>query len=326
MPDPILFSIIVDAQAPVTINAQIAEQIKLLIAMDELQPGDTLPTITQLAKRLGVNHNTIASVYNYLIESGYLIAQRGKGTFVAHTQAVQNIIIHKEFYNLLDQAFSRATIIGLSPSEFGTAAYAQAVMLSQNTTTPLKLVFVEYLDYSADVYEAVRSEIKQDLLLLSLEDLKSAKSTALKKLLDADLVITTMQHLWEVTQITAPEQEVVGVDTQPDLQLLTQISSLPRNALMLLVCQEEARSEVMKQMLQRAGISHIKFQTLGLEEYLQQNRQYLQQVDAVCASRLVKDRVRQYSPEADKVMIFNFSLDKTNMLVLKARITALATI
>ncbi len=322
MPNTILFPLFVDTQAPITINAQIAEQIKLLIATGDLQPGDTLPTVTQLAKHLKVNHNTIAAVYNYLIESGYLVAQRGKGTFVAHTQVVQNIIIHKEFYNLLGQAFNAAVMTGLSPSEFGAAAYAQAAILNQHAAAPLKLVFVEYLQHSTGVYENIQSEIKLPLLFICLEDLKINKSKVLKELLAADLVITTARHQWEVTKLTAPEQEVITVNLKPDLQLLAQISSLPRNALMLLICQEKATSGVMKQMLQQAGISHINFQSLDLE-YLQKNHQILDEVDAVCASRLVENYVRQYSIEPSEVMVFNFSVDETNMSVLKARLAAI---
>jgi DNA-binding transcriptional regulator YhcF (GntR family) len=322
MPAPALLPILIDPQAPITINAQIAEQIKLLIAMEEVQPGEALPTVTQLAKHLGVNHNTIAAVYNDLIEAGYLVAQRGKGTFVASTQAVQKIITHKQFYHLLGQAFSAAAMVGLSPSEFGAAAYAQAVRLSRHQAAPLKLVFVEGLQHKADVYEAIQSEIGRTLLFLQWEDLKAAHPQALRELLAADLVITTMQHLWEVTQVAAPEQEVIGVDVKPDLQLLTQISSLPRHAQMLLISREEADSEVMKRMLEQAGISHIKFQALGLE-CLQQNRQLLEQVDVVCASRLVEDYVRQSSPQLEKVMVFNFSIDQTNLSVLKARLAAI---
>jgi DNA-binding transcriptional regulator YhcF (GntR family) len=322
MTAPVWFPIIVNTSAPITINAQIAEQIKLLIAIGELQPGDALPTVTQLAKYLGVNHNTIATVYNYLIESGYLIAQRGKGTFVANTQVVENLIIYKQFYNLLSQAFSAAQAIELSPSEFAGAAYAQAVILNRHQVAPLKLVFVECLQHSADVYEAIKLEVKQHFSFLSLEDLMASQPKALKELLAADLVITTGQHIWEVTQIAAPEQEIIRVDIKPDLQLITQISSKPRNTVMLLICQSEAGSEEMKQMLQEAGVSHINFQTLGLEN-IKQNRQLLEQADVVCVSRKVEDYVRQYNPQPDKVMVFNFSLDETNMSVLKARISAI---
>ncbi len=322
MPAPIQFPVVVDTSAPITINTQITEQIKLLIATGKLQSGDALPTVTHLAKHLGVNHNTVAVVYNYLIESGYLIAQRGKGTFVADAQAVQNIITHKEFYNLLDQAFSYATIIGLCVSEFAGAAYAQGVMSSQDTVNTLKLVFVDCLHNSAGVYEAVQLEITQDVLLLYLEDLKAGKPEVLKDLLAADLVITTVQHLWDVTEVTESQQEVIGVDIKPDLQLLTQISSLPSDALMLLVCEEETGSEEMKNMLELAGIAHIKFHALGLEN-IKQNPQLLEQASAVCVSKHVEDYVRQYSSQPNKIMVFNFCLFETNLSVLKARIAAI---
>lgn len=320
--EPFVLPIIVDNSAPITINAQIAEQIKLLIATGELHPGDALPTVTQLAKQLGVNHNTIATVYNYLIESNYLVAQRGKGTFVADTLAVKNILNYKQFYNLLGQAFSTAAMMGLSPSEFAGAAYAQAVILSQHTTAPLKLVFVECLQHGVEIYEAIRDKIQQDLEFLSLEELKDQKPKALKELLIADLIVTTTQNLWDVIQIATPEKEVIGINIKPDLQLLTNISSLPRKSLVLLISEEETESEDMKKMLQQSGISHINFQPLGWN-YFNKNRQVLKQADAICVSKKVEESIHQYSHKLDKLIVFSTILDDTNISVLKSRIAAI---
>ena len=322
MPVPDFLPIVVNSSAPITINAQIAEQIKLLIAMGELHPGDALPTVTQLAKQVGVNHNTLAAVYNDLISSDYLIAQRGKGTFVANTQVVRNIITNKQFYNLLGQAFSAAAIIGLSASEFGAAAYAQAVMLNRYSSTSLKLVFVGCSHQSADIYEAIKSEIKIPLSFLRLSDLNPSKPNTLQEILTADLVITTAQHQWEVIQLTAPEQEVISINIKPDIQLLTQISSKPRNTKVLLVSSSETDSEDMKRILVQAGISHISFQTIELKS-LEQNPQILSQFDVICASKVVEDYICQYNPHPDRVMVFNFSIDESNMSVLKARIATI---
>ena len=322
MPVPDFLPIVVNSSAPITINAQIAEQIKLLIAMGELQPGDALPTVTQLAKQVGVNHNTLAAVYNDLISSDYLIAQRGKGTFVANTQVVRNIITNKQFYNLLGQAFSAAAIIGLSASEFGAAAYAQAVMLNRYSSTSLKLVFVGCLHHSADIYEAIKSEIKIPLSFLRLSDLNPSKPNTLQEILAADLVITTAQHQWEVIQLTAPEQEVISINIKPDIQLLTQISSKPRNTKVLVVSSSETDSEDMKRILVQAGISHISFQTIELKG-LEQSPQLLSQFDVICASKVVEDYISQYNPHPERVMVFNFSIDESNMSVLKARIATI---
>lgn len=316
---PVWSKVIVETSAPITINAQVTEQIKLLIAHRKLQPDDALPTVTQLAKHLGVNHNTVAAVYSYLTETGYLVAQRGKGTFVANTQVVQNLINHQELYNKLGEAFYAAKIAGFSPSEFAGAAYAQTIMFSQLNKKPLKLVFIDCLDNKADVYEAIKSEIKQDLLFLSLEDLKATQSKL--ELLDANLIITTEQHILNVTKLVAP-QEVIKIDVKPDAQLLITIALKPRNALILLIGQEVAESEKMKKMLQQASVSHVKYQTLGLED-IKKNPQTLEQADIVCVSKKVKDYLYQYSPQPDKIMIFNFNLDETNMSVLKARLSTI---
>lgn len=323
MTNPNIVSITVNSQAPIQINAQIIEQIKLLIAGGKLKPGDTLPTVIQLAEYLQVNHNTVAAVYNHLIELGYLIAQRGRGTFVANTEVVQKLLSHRYFYNLLGQAYTAGAQFGLDPSEFSGAAYAQAVTLSQHQSEPLALVFIECSQHQADLYlDAIQSEIGSPIVFLNWEDLKSGQPIALKKLLTADFVITTTQHMWEVTQIAAPEQEIMKVEAKPDLQLLIQIASLPRGARVLVTCRRQTGSENLKQILEEAGISHLSIQAVDFE-YIQQNCQLLDHVDAVYTSPLVYYNVRETSPQPEKVVMFNFSVDRASISILKARIAAI---
>jgi GntR family transcriptional regulator len=64
------------------IYVQIAEQIRQLVASGELQKGDQLPTVRQLATDLRVNFNTVARSYRLLDESGLISTQQGRGTFI----------------------------------------------------------------------------------------------------------------------------------------------------------------------------------------------------------------------------------------------------
>lgn len=75
-------------------------------------------------------------------------------------------------------------------------------------------------------------------------------------------------------------------------------------------------------MLEGAGISHLNLQALDWKS-LQQNLQLLEEVDGVCTSQQVEHYVRQSSPQPEKVMVFNFSLDSSNLSVLKARLAAI---
>ncbi len=316
------FPILTEPSVPININAQIVGQLRLLIALGELQPGDALPTVVELAKHLGVNHNTVATVYNELIESGYLVAQRGKGTFVAQNQAVEKIRSYQHIYNLLAQAYNIATQFGLSSSEFAIAAYAMAVLSNQQQATPLKLVFVAEKPQWEDIYSAIRAEISANISFLDISDLKANLPEVLEELKAADLVITTAQYLWLVTKLAAEQQEIFIVDVKPDLELLVKLSSLPRHARLLLVGKDRAESEAIEEMLKRAGIHHLNLQILSPEE-LEQNLRIWEQVDRVIVSRSVLDYVEKLSPQSDKILVLNFSLEPTNISVLKARLAAI---
>ena len=314
--------IVVDPSSPINIKAQIIGQVQLLIALNELRSGDTLPTVVDFAKYLGVNHNTVAAVYNDLIESGYLIAQRGKGTFVTDNEIVKKSRSHQRIYALLAEAYDLATQFGLGASEFGLAAYSIALKSSRAVATPLKVVFVATKQYEKDIYEAIKEEIGIPLLFLPWSESKANHQKSLKELRGADLVITTAQLLWSVTSSSAPDIEVFAIDVKPNLELLIQLSSLPRHHKLLLVAQEKAESEVIKVSLELAGINHLNLQAIDRKN-LQQNPEILEQAELVIVSPTVENYVRQQFNIADQVMVFSFRLDLDNMSLLKARLAAI---
>ncbi len=68
------------AAAPV--YRQIAEQIRAQVEVGGLAAGARLPTIRALARRLGVNRDTVALAYESLAAQGVVEARVGRGTFV----------------------------------------------------------------------------------------------------------------------------------------------------------------------------------------------------------------------------------------------------
>lgn len=64
------------------IYEQIVCQVREQLAIGELNPGDQLPTVRQLASELRVNFNTIARAYRLLDETGLISTQRGRGTYL----------------------------------------------------------------------------------------------------------------------------------------------------------------------------------------------------------------------------------------------------
>jgi GntR family transcriptional regulator len=64
------------------IYAQIVEQVKFAIAARVVRPGDLVPSVRELSKRLVVNPNTVARAYRELQGQGLLEAVRGTGLAV----------------------------------------------------------------------------------------------------------------------------------------------------------------------------------------------------------------------------------------------------
>ena len=72
----------IDFRDHVPIYIQLMNQVKHKIATGQLQPGDQLPTVRQLAADLRVNFNTVARAYRMLDEEEIISTQHGRGTFI----------------------------------------------------------------------------------------------------------------------------------------------------------------------------------------------------------------------------------------------------
>src|ERR1700739_4592456 len=67
----------ISKQNEVAVRDQIAEQIIFLIATEELKPGQTLPSVRELGRRLQIHHNTVSRAYAQLVRRRWLAGKRG---------------------------------------------------------------------------------------------------------------------------------------------------------------------------------------------------------------------------------------------------------
>ncbi len=66
----------------VPVREQILEQVRVAIGAGELKPGDALPSVRDLARRLRIHHNTVSHAYRELAERGWVTMRRGSGVYV----------------------------------------------------------------------------------------------------------------------------------------------------------------------------------------------------------------------------------------------------
>ena len=111
------FKIVHESKVPIYV--QIEEQIQAMIAAGQLQPGDQLPTIRDLAARLRVNYNTVARVYLELDRDGIISTQRGRGTFVAGIPDEEHMreMREEKLQTIVHAALDEARTLGYAPGE-----------------------------------------------------------------------------------------------------------------------------------------------------------------------------------------------------------------
>ncbi len=84
--------IVIDIDDSAPLFAQLIAQIKQAVLSEDLDPGDALPSIRQLANDLELNNKTVAKAYR-LLERDSVIQTKGyRGTFV-HPDAKANSTI-----------------------------------------------------------------------------------------------------------------------------------------------------------------------------------------------------------------------------------------
>ena len=73
----------IDFNSDEAIYMQLTNQIIMGIATSVIQEGDSLPSVRQLADRIGVNMHTVNKAYSVLKREGYISLDKRRGAVIA---------------------------------------------------------------------------------------------------------------------------------------------------------------------------------------------------------------------------------------------------
>jgi GntR family transcriptional regulator len=96
---------------------QIMEQIKQKIAVGDLQPGDEIPSMRQLAVGLRVSLITVKRAYLELDREGVIVTQHGKGSTVAAAPDLRPRLYDEELAQHINQTARLGSLLGISPDD-----------------------------------------------------------------------------------------------------------------------------------------------------------------------------------------------------------------
>jgi GntR family transcriptional regulator len=99
----------------IPIYEQLIRQIKYAVAEGVLMPGQIVPSVREMAKRLAVNPNTVQRAYLQLQQEQVLQSQRGRGVVVCDDAKQQCVADRQQLVaQRLSDALEEAVRSGLS--------------------------------------------------------------------------------------------------------------------------------------------------------------------------------------------------------------------
>ena len=109
----------VDFNSTIPLYEQIAHQVLELIDMEEIKPGDQLPTIRELAVELGINFNTVARAYRMLDQGSVISTQQGRGTYILEQRKTKKVKTNRpeSIEELTRYYLRKANYLGFKPEE-----------------------------------------------------------------------------------------------------------------------------------------------------------------------------------------------------------------
>src|SRR5580765_3692331 len=108
----------IDPHSSEPIFGQLVFQVKARIARGELEPGDKLPSVRELAKDLAINPNTVARAYEALESEGVIVRKQGSGCFVTgQTSALRGDERKRKLDALVHRAVTEAFHLGFDEDD-----------------------------------------------------------------------------------------------------------------------------------------------------------------------------------------------------------------
>ncbi|WMW80909.1 GntR family transcriptional regulator [Undibacterium cyanobacteriorum] len=116
---------------------QIMEQITAKVMAGDWRPGQSLPSIRELASASSVSVITVKRAYLELERAGVIVTRQGKGSFVAENQDLAKQLLREEFDMHLIGMVGAAQKLGMGKKEVVEhVGLAMAANVSDDASSP----------------------------------------------------------------------------------------------------------------------------------------------------------------------------------------------
>ena len=247
-----------DRHSPLPTVAQLQEQVKIALLLGRLRPGDTLPSIRDVEKKLGVSRNYVRQVYLNLEQSGILRMHHGKGVMVQENLAYpdKTALTHSAD-RLATRILEKVQKIGVVPSAFARYLYQRAIEM-ESSSSPVVYVDVGK-QIASERAQKISSLWRMNVPGLSFEELKAMTRNHFppRKILT---------NYWRFDQVREMVKNLKKVEVFPlglvfTPKMIAEFSKLPRNSSVVFIFDDRDYPSLQlilqpyKQILTNASVS-----------------------------------------------------------------------
>lgn len=265
----------IDRDLPVPIRSQLQGLIEYGIACGELTAGETLPSVRELAEKIGVAPMTVSQVYADLKNAGLIDARPGSGTFV--TDSLQSRLANRAdasgIHRHIDQLIDESHALGIRSTEL-VSLISSRVFYRESIGPQFRIVMIGLFPEATASYARFiaarlgRGVTVEPLTVAAIERETLAKARANS----ADLAITFANRHREVTSLL-PNTKVVTISFTPSEETRLALASLDSLASIAVVSRFPDFLPIMKSGVQRFAphvteIAAATLETQGLDALL----------------------------------------------------------
>nr|MBK5236973.1 GntR family transcriptional regulator [Clostridium sp.] len=286
-----------------------------------LKVGTKLPTERELSERLKVSRNTVSTAYNDLEQDGVLKSYQGKGTFVVE-EAIswENQNIKNKIIRFVDLGLEEALEIGMKPEEF-LDIVNQRVDEKKQIMDKIVAVYVECNIEQAIMFSAQLSKnSNMSVTNLTLSELEKMDKDTKEKIESAEFIITTFNHINEVTKLTAwLNKEILGVAITPNLEPIVKIARYGADTEFAFICISEEFMFKIRRALEKAGLSEVNIKYYNTTD-VNEIKDIIEKSDVMIVSPGRYKDVKSANSSNKEIIEFLYSLDDGSVKALRSKI------
>ena len=277
----------INSKSHVPIHVQLEGQIKHLILAGRFEVGSRLPSIRALAGYLRVNRNTVARVISDLEGEGYVESRRGSGVYVVRPPVDEE---EAKRHEVLERVMDLAAARGIPIEELAYALLARGGVRPQEKTP---ILFVECTREELDQFsDELEEQLPVEVESVLLEDL--AERVSGEEDLPWRMAVTTFFHVHEVQDIVEPRGiEAVALLAEANIESLRRLTELPEGTPVAVVGWGRTCMENLSRSIEGAGLDHLRFVQVYVDEQTDEVLETLEEVDAVVCASITAMKLRE---------------------------------